>query len=152
MNILRRKLSSFYQLPAFIRWRLPLTWLLLGLGRLLVLTLPFRRLAPLLGGRHDAPWSPLIQPEQLAQLRAVRQLISITSQYCPWQANCFAQAITARIWLGWYNLPYVLFFGVARDPSQQLKAHAWVMSGPIAVSGGNSFQQFTVVGCYSHGD
>lgn len=149
MTLLHRKFTSFAGLPAFIRWRLPLTWVLLGIARLTVLIVPFRWLAPLLGERNNAAFTPLITPGQLQQLRLLRQLISITSGYCPWQANCFAQAITARVWLGWYGLPYAIFFGVARNPQQQLKAHAWVMSGPVPVCGGYSFQQFTVVGIYT---
>lgn len=145
---LRRKFYSFMQLPAFIRWRIPVTWLLLGLSRLLVLLLPFRWLAPVLGQRTAAPVVLLVQSAHLVQLRKLKQLIAVTSKYCPWRANCFAQAITARMWLNWWGLPYSIFFGLARDPTQQLKAHAWVMAGPISVSGGYSFSEFTVVASY----
>ena len=142
------KFLSFKQLPAAIRWRIPVTWCLLGLARLLVLLLPFRWLAPRLGQRAAAPVVLLVQASQLKQLLLLKQLIAVTSKYCPWRANCFAQAITAKLWLSWWGLPYTVFFGVARDPIQQLKAHAWVMAGPVAVSGGYGFAHFTVVGSY----
>ena len=142
------KYKSFKQLPPAIRWRIPLTWLLLGVSRFLVLLLPFRYVAMVLGQRADAPVVPLVPAQHMAQLRQLKQLIAITSKYCPWRANCFAQAITAKLWLSWWGLPYCVFFGVARDPVKALKAHAWVMAGPVAVSGGNSFSQFTVVASY----
>lgn len=145
---LRRKYHSFKQLPAAVRWRIPVTWCLLGLSRLLVLLLPFRLLAPRLGQRAAAPVVLLVQASQVKQLLLLKQLIAVTSKYCPWRANCFAQAITAKLWLSWCGLPYTVFFGVARDPMQQLKAHAWVITGPVAVSGGYGFAHFTVVGSY----
>ncbi|MCF4009291.1 lasso peptide biosynthesis B2 protein [Rheinheimera sp. UJ63] len=145
---LRRKYHSFTQIPLAVRWLMPITWVLLGLSRVIVLLLPFRKLAPLLGCRADAPVLPLVAPQHLQRLRNLKQLIAITSHYCPWKANCFAQAITAKVWLSWWGLPYTLFFGVARDPAQQLKAHAWLIAGPVVVCGGNSFAQFTVVASY----
>ena len=145
---LRSKYHSFTQLPVAVRWRIPVTWCLLGLSRLLVLVLPFRMLAPRLGQRAAAPVVLLVQTSQLKQLSLLKQLIAVTSKYCPWRANCFAQAITASYWLRRWGIPYSVFFGVARDPMQRLKAHAWVMAGPVAVSGGYGFSHFTVVGSY----
>ena len=146
--ILSDKYRSFKQLPAGVRWRIPVTWLLLGVSRFFILLLPFRYVAVFLGQRAEAPVVPLVPAEHIAQLRQLKQLIAVTSKYCPWRANCFAQAMTARLWLNWWGLPYSVFFGVARDGATALKAHAWVVVGPVAVSGGNSFSQFTVVASY----
>ena len=42
------------------------------------------------------------------------------------------------------------FFGLMRDPADLagMKAHAWVAAGRVPVTGGVSFGQFTVVGCF----
>ena len=50
------------------------------------------------------------------------------------------------------RLPYIMHFGLAKnnnpDEMDPLKAHAWVTAGPVAVTGGRSLRQFTVVGTY----
>ncbi len=42
------------------------------------------------------------------------------------------------------------FSGLMRDPADPagLKAHAWVTAGRVPVTGGVSFGQFAVVGCF----
>ena len=66
----------------------------------------------------------------------------------PWNANCQAQAIAARCLLGLWGVPYALFYGVASAPQQVMKAHAWVCCGPVAVVGGDAFNEFTVVAVF----
>lgn len=79
----------------------------------------------------------------------IGRLIAMTSRYTPWDSNCFPQAVVARLLLGLYGIPYALYFGLRRDAeSGELKAHAWVIAGKVAVTGGHSFNGFTVVGCY----
>lgn len=148
-QIAARKLASFWRLPGFIKLALLPTWVLLGLARLLVLCLPFQTLAPKLG-QHvgTCVFIPLIPAHLLGRARLIARLIRTTAQYCPWQANCFAQAIAARVWLKVFGIPYALYFGLCKNATQQLSAHAWVCSGPVFVSGGNSFAQFTVVGTF----
>lgn len=134
-------------------WRLKLglllTWLLLGLGRLAVLCLPFPRIAARLG-RHAGPllYVPLVAPAQHARLQRLAWMITLAARYAPWQANCFAQAIAARCWLGWLRLPGAVFFGVRKDEHGKLHAHAWVQAGPVSLSGGDSFATFTVVATF----
>jgi hypothetical protein len=71
------------------------------------------------------------------------------ARFTPWDSNCFAQAITARLLLGLYGLPYALYFGLKRDAgSMGMKAHAWVVAGRIRVTGGASFGRYTVVAMY----
>ena len=63
------------------------------------------------------------------------------------------QAVTARVLLGLYRIPYVLCFGVRRDAAgQPMQAHAWVVSGRIHVTGGDSFNRFTTVAMFASPD
>jgi hypothetical protein len=148
--VVRRKFSSFLKLSLFIQIGFIPCWLLLGIARASIFIISFKHLAPKLGipmGVHA--WVPLNSTSQ--QLRAVmiRRLIGLTARYTPWDSNCFPQAVVARFLLGFYNIPYALFFGLRRDEeSGELKAHAWVVTGRVFVTGGQSFSQFTVVGCY----
>ncbi|MBQ0771648.1 MAG: hypothetical protein ACI9TB_002543 [Parasphingorhabdus sp.] len=153
MKVIKRKfVTATQQSPLFYLWFIP-AWLLLGFTRLVIVTVTFRRFAHWLG-MHDglAPRTPLTTRDQEIRARAISKAITIASKYAPWTANCFPQAITARVILGFYDIPYALFFGVRRsntgEEGSELKAHAWVVSGRVSVTGGRSFGQFTSVGCF----
>lgn len=144
------KTVSFLRKPAFTkRWFVPV-WLMLGISRLLIITVTFRRLAPQLGKPVGLrAYSHILTSRQEEQALRIARVIRVAARYCPWVANCFPQAITARLLLGFYRIPYSLYFGLCRDPdTNEFKAHAWVTAGRIPVSGGQSFQHYTVVGCY----
>lgn len=148
---LHRKASTFLRQPRFIQaWFLPV-WLILGISKALIFTISFRHLAPYLGQVSGiAPWVPLLAPDQEARARLIGRVVRLTANYTPWDSNCFPQAITARFLMGLYRIPYTFFFGLLRDPTNPsgMKAHAWVAAGPVPVTGGVSFGQFTVVGCF----
>ena len=148
--MLARKLSSFLRQPVFIQaWFLPV-WLLLGFSKGGILLISFRRLAPRLGRPAGLSlWLPLLDERQVARARQIGRVVQLAARYTPWDSNCFPQAVAARVLLGLYDIPYALFFGLARDPaSSVMQAHAWVAAGKVRVTGGNSFDQFTVVGCF----
>jgi hypothetical protein len=147
---LQRKAQSFLAQPLFVQaWFVPL-WLLLGLSKAAIFTVSFRRLAPQLGEPVGAaPWVPLASAAQEALALQIGRAVRMAARYTPWDSNCFPQAVAARVLLGLYGLPYALYFGLMRDPqSAQMKAHAWVATGRVGVTGGRSFGQFTVVGVF----
>lgn len=119
-SALRRKARTFLRQPRFIQlWLVPL-WFILGIGKALIATISFRRLAPRLGRQAGiAPWVPLLDPAQEARALLIGRAVRLTARYTPWDSNCFPQAIAARGLLGLDGLPDVLYFG-----------------------------QFTVVGCF----
>lgn len=155
MKTVIQKIKAFGVRESFYQIRFLPTWLLLGLARLAVLLFPFTRIAPYLGvpiacdneddSQHNQEGQ--LTSAQMLRARQISRLVVNTARYCPWKANCFAQAIVARLFLGWHGLPYRLYFGLRRDDSS-LKAHAWVCCSSIFVSGGNGFKHHTVVGCY----
>jgi len=150
ISIVARKMRTFLsQPPLFYVWLVP-AWILLGFSRAAILMFSFKRIARWLGA-HDglAPRSPLSTPKDERRARGIGRAIKVAATYTPWESVCFPQSIVARIILGLYNIPYALFFGLMRDKKEaELKAHAWVVSGRINVTGGASFNQFTVVGCF----
>lgn len=153
ISSLKRKMrTALQQTPLFYLWLLP-AWILLGLSRFMIVVLSFKSIAPWIGV-HDglAPRTPLCTAEQENRLLAIKVAIGVASKYAPWRSDCFPQAITARVILGCYSIPFALFFGMRRDEGDgQLKAHAWLVSGRVKVSGGHSFNQFTSVGCFVSG-
>lgn len=145
-----RKAHTLSRQPAFVwLWLLPV-WCLLGLSKGLIMRVAFRRLSKVLGQHMGVTaWVPLLSAPQIARARRIGQTIQIASRYTPWESNCFPQALVARLLLGWFGVPYALSFGLMRDTlSAELKAHAWVAAGPIAVTGGRNDGQYSVVGVF----
>lgn len=141
--------------PLFIKlWFLPVC-ALLGLARLAVLCVPFRKIAKYLGEDFGtAATIPLLKPDQFSKAAMIGKTVQLAARYAPWNANCFPQAIAAAALLKLYKIPYSIFFGLRKDmvPSKSLAAHAWTMSGRVAVTGGRSFEKFTVVGVFTKWD
>ncbi len=150
LRTFKRKAINFLRKPLWTKfWFLP-AWVLLGIAKTAIFTVSFRRLAPLLGvSTSIAPFVPLVNSAEEQRARQIARLVALTARYTPWDSNCFPQAVAARLLLGLYHIPYVLYFGLMKDPdSSELKAHAWVVTGRVAVTGGVSFNCFTVVGCF----
>lgn len=149
-KVIQRKILSFLRLSRFIQfWLVPL-WLLLGISKLMIGTIQFQKLAGFLGQHMGiTAWHPLLLPFQEQQALEISRALRLAARYTPWNSNCFPQAVAARCLLGLYRIPYALYFGLQRDPqSTQMKAHTWVVAGKVYVTGGVSFDQFTIVGCF----
>ena len=148
-TLLRKIGTAFRQNPRFLLL-VAVVWVLLGLSRLAIFTLSFKRMSRYLGVEDGLdPRTPICTRDQERKSLVIKKAIGIASRYTPWKSNCFPQGISARAMLGFYTIPYALFFGLRRDrKDNELKAHAWVVSGRVNVSGGSSFQQFTSVGCF----
>jgi len=144
------KVLTFFRYPSFVKiWLVPV-WLGLGLAKLAIFTVTFRRLAPRLGVLVGvSPWLPVIGNRQRRHARLIGQVIRLAARYTPWDSNCFPQVVVARLMLGLYQVPYCLLFGVRRDPSSgAFDAHAWMCAGPVRVTGGWSFDKYAVVGVF----
>jgi hypothetical protein len=150
LKTLRRKLRGFHGLPRFSQiWLLPM-WCVLGVAKVVIVAVSFRRLAPYLGQPCGvAAWVPLLDARQQARALQIGQVVRLAARYTPWESNCFTQAVAARLLLGHYEIPYALFFGLKRDVGcAGLEAHAWVAAGRVPVIGGSSFGSFVVVGVF----
>lgn len=125
----------------------PLLYLALGVARAMVLLVPFRVYAPLLG-EHAAPGDPSPPPAQcpdegeaarIAGRRARRLggLIEALAGLTPWTSNCLVQTIVAALCLRVMGIGYAVHFGVARslEHVRSLEAHSWVMAGDYPVTG-----------------
>lgn len=146
-----KPLSTFLRLP----WREQLWFLLLwpasGLVRAMILLVPFRWYARLLGERMGNDQLRMLVDEQ-GELRAWRigRIVGQVARFTPWESKCLVQAILARLMCGWYRTPYVLHLGVTRSGAagKPLKAHAWLSVGRWIVVGGEGSRAFTVVSTY----
>lgn len=144
------RVIAFFAKSAFFKlWFVPV-WLLLGVSKALIYLLSFRRIEKLMGKAHGvSPVLPILTTPQRERVSQIGHVVRVTARYTPWKSNCYPQAITAALLLRFYKLPYLLCFGLKRseDRSRYL-AHAWVASGPVRVTGGFSFNAYTIVACY----
>jgi len=145
----KRKRRNFIALPLREKiWCFFAFWLL-GVARLMVLILPASQYSRLFG--HDMgvlPLSLLVENEQRLRARRIGNVIAAIANITPWRSLCLEQALAIQFFLRWYRIPSVVYFGVARDEDNTMRAHAWTCVGPVFATGGNSFSQFTVVRNY----
>ncbi|MDF1646739.1 MAG: lasso peptide biosynthesis B2 protein [Legionellaceae bacterium] len=77
-----------------------------------------------------------------------------TTRYTPWTLTCLTQALIAKGWCRYYQIPYLLFIGIDKTPTHlsQREAHAWVTAGPISITGGGHqcFQTHHVISSFSN--
>jgi Transglutaminase-like superfamily len=150
VNRLRRKFNSFTRQSRLSQVLLIPAWCLTGLARASVLIFPFKCYASTLGRYAGlSAVIPLAEARQYQTALGIGRAVRMAANYTPWHANCQAQAIAARCLLGLFGVPYALFYGVANAPEQAMKAHAWVCCGPVPVTGGYAFDEFTVVAVFT---
>ena len=146
--VLVRKARAWRRKPAEEKlWFAP-AFVLLGMARAALLTLPFRRIAPLLGRNLQAAAVPLAGEQEVARALHIGRAVRTAARYTPWESQCLAQAMAARVLLGVNGLPYGLYLGVRKRGESGVTARAWVCTGPAAVTGGRGFGQFAVVGTF----
>ncbi len=119
--------------------RVAAAWSLLGCFRLLICVAPFTLVRRLLGRDHGpaavAPSADLT-PAQMWRARRIAEVVQHAAARTPWTSDCYPQALTARTFLALRRIPHAVDFGVRRE-SGELRAHAWVRAGRVAVTGGN---------------
>lgn len=145
---LRARLGNLWRWPWADKWLLVQVYLLLGITRLGINTLSFKRLARYFGP-HKVETPATAAPETLAAARRIAWAIRRVSPYTPWVSNCFPQALTAKILLRRRGIPSTLYLGAAfKEDKSGLEAHAWLRCGPMYVTGGKGDEQFGTVGVF----
>lgn len=155
LSVLRRKLTTMARQPLVVLAMVPFCWLLIAVCDLAILAIPFRRLAPWNGtALGTAATVPLTTTRQQRRAGHIGRAITIAARAAPFRANCYPQALTAVLLCRLCRVPTALFFGAVFDAENsgdcyQLKGHAWVVSGPVTVTGGaNSFELFPALACF----
>ena len=62
--------------------------------------------------------------------------------------NCYNRALTAKMMLSRRKISYTFFLGVSKSAGM-LKAHAWIRSGSLVVTGKSEMTHFTPVSFFS---
>lgn len=145
-RILLQRLNNWRHLPLRVQLLLLPSWGMLGVARLAVLLLPFRFIARWLGPEAGVtPFTPLLSEQQATLARDIGRSVEVAARYTPWDSLCQPQALVARFWLTRFGIPCIINYGLRKNGSNGLDAHAWVCAGPVAVTGGNAYGEFVVV-------
>ncbi len=153
-NVLRRPfglLVAFLGLPVRDMIGLVLAWVLLACAAVALRLVPFRRLAPLLGkALGPAASIPVIDARQAERARLIRRSVLRAARVAPFRSDCLPQSLAGAVLCRVLRVPATVFLGVRLDdvPSG-MAAHAWLCAGPVAVTGGQSFDRFTVVAAFA---
>lgn len=124
-------------------------WCLLALARMLLLLLPFRKLAPLLGKRSSPDNEERCNALHHTRLTHISNAILKAAAYSPWRTQCFEQALAARLMLRCRGLATTVFFGVSKNKKKgHFNAHAWLQCHGLTVTGGKQVEQFTIIACF----
>jgi len=144
-----RRLSYLARRPVADHLLVAQVLVLLGVFRLMIIALSFSRLEQLLGERFRESPDEIPAAEQ-AQVRRVRWAIRAVSSHTPWNSNCFPQALTARLLLRRRNISSTVYLGARfSEENSELKAHAWLRSGSIYVTGGDGSKNHGAIAAFS---
>lgn len=116
-------------------------WVYLGIARVMLVFMPFRKIAPMLGESIYADTASL--PSSLRPHR-IRAAISRAASCAPWRTKCFEQALAGKLMLRYRRMSGVIFFGVNKAGAE-LKAHAWLESEGVIITGAKGIEQYTVI-------
>lgn len=137
-----RYLIKYLRLTGTERLLLAEAVMLLGMARLAILCMPFRRLVSYLGVvKATAP--PALQPVKYELVSQVSWAVQTAARRVPWQAVCLPQAIAAKLMLRRRGVASALYLGLLKQTG--LQAHAWLTVGDVMVTGGSRRQHFTAI-------
>jgi hypothetical protein len=134
----KQKLAKFWGLSGPDKWMLIHAAVWLALARLLLLVMPFRRLAGWLSD-ENASARGLPDPELLER---IGYAVRAAANNVPWRSDCFPQSIAAWIVLKHYGFTSTIHLGVEHVGEVELSGHAWLTCGDTVVTGGAEFDRY----------
>lgn len=143
-----RRLRKFLALSGAERGCLLEAAFWLGLARLAILVLPFRRIAPFLGRQMvQSPEKAGAAPAAL--LDRISWAVATASRHLPWACRCLAQALAGKAMLKRQGVPSTLYLGLAKGGESQLQAHAWLRCGERILTGWQDLAGFTIIATFA---
>lgn len=150
LSVAFRKLRSLTTFSLFEIALIIPVFVALGCARLAIAFRPFRTYARHMGTQNALDTKPPeLSATDLKRAKSIGRVVRSTAKITPWASLCLAQALSVSFFLRLARLPYCVVFGVAArsDVEEQdpLAAHAWVLCGDIALTGGHGLARYTVV-------
>lgn len=147
------KMKTFRLMPRREKQLFFVNFFLCGIARASINLLSYKRLAPYFGHFYRMTVASTLPTDtQIQRAILLRRSIKLAASYTPWNSSCLTQAMVAKFWCQRDGIPYFFFVGFAKKTDKPLgqDAHAWVTSGPIAITGGHCLHSHQVVMSYSN--
>jgi hypothetical protein len=149
---LRERLRRGLRLPIKAQLLALTAWLLIGGAALAIRWLPARHYLWVLGRPIGAvACQPVAPPQRLGRARALRTALRRAAGVAPFRNNCLPQALAGAVLCRIAGLPSAAHLGTRQSPEKGMEAHAWLVVGPVAISGGQAWEDYGVVACYLRG-
>jgi hypothetical protein len=143
-----KRLMGFFALQGSFRRLILEAFLLLTVSRVLILFVPFKKLAGYMGKANTTSAKSINdQGEKFA--REAGRAIKKASLYTPFRSMCFEQALTAKFMFNRRKIDTTIYFGVAKEDTVGLKAHAWTRAGHYYVTGNKGKDLFTEIATFA---
>jgi hypothetical protein len=140
-------LNKFWQRNKLERRLFVEAYCFLAISRMMILTVPFRRIAPWLG--RTMAESPHDASQQLVLAQKISWAVQTAGRHTPWESKCLAQAIAAKMMLRRRQIPGTLYLGLAKDEQGELSAHAWLRCGDLILTGGQNLEGYTTIATFA---
>lgn len=85
---------------------------------------------------------PASQSSTRPQDSLITNIINGLSLRTPWKSTCLVKALAAQKMFSKRHIPHSIHFGVKKNDSGKLEAHAWVSVHGTVVIGGESLGEF----------
>jgi hypothetical protein len=149
LSVLTRKTRAFFS----IGWRDKLLLLealfFTGVARLIMVFIHFDKYKNYIGVYKKETLLEL-DLEDYKVIRKISWAIKLGSKYTPWESKCLVQALTAQKMLKRRKIGSTLYLGVNKDENNNMKAHSWLRSGQLIVTGGRYKNDFTEVARFGY--
>ncbi len=128
------------------RWKLLAfsAWVILAMFRVLVLVVPFDRLAGLMG-KPGSVTGTVLNASQQSRAEAMGAMIRLLGDRTPWISTCYTRALTGQTILRWMKMESTIYFGIRNEAGKGLSAHAWLRCGTKVILGESEMNDFTIV-------
>lgn len=151
-RLARTRIARALRLPFKTQALALLTWGLIGCAALAIRWLPARQYLWVLGRPIGAvACQPVVDDRGQGRARALRSALRRAAASAPFRNNCLPQALAGAVLCRIAGLPSAAHLGTRLSSAAGIEAHAWLAVGPVAVSGGHAWDDYTVVACYLRG-
>ena len=124
-----------------------LAWL--AILRLATLTLPFRRVAPILGLTLVTPVDVAEDPvDGNGRTERIGWAVRAAAARTPWTSTCLVQSLAGFVMLRRRHLRSTVYLGVAKDGRTGFAAHSWLQCGDRVLTGDGALRSFSVIAAY----
>jgi len=143
-----KRLKGFIALQSTQRNLFIEAYFWLFISRVLIIFFSFKSIAKLIGNSMET--SPeILEKDKLLSAQKTGRVIKKACLYTPFRSLCFEQALTVKFMLNRRNISSTIYFGVAKDSPENLRAHAWTRAGNYYVTGNKGKELFTEIASFA---